>query len=121
MILALLAAVTLMQNPPVVMDELRLLASKVALGQVCEAIEQTTVNYEAIVAYAEALSIRGEAEGRTTQAMTEAQEQGYSDMMGALERNYQDGREGPNYSKLLDECATLVREEPRFFPPAASQ
>lgn len=117
MILSLMAALSLSQTQPAVLDELRLISSQLALGMACEAAERTTVNFDDLGPYAMALIARGENEGLSREAINEAQELGGMGTMARLEQDYAEGRDSPNFSKLLEECDALNRELPGFFGP----
>jgi|GEM_PF-1825862 len=119
MLLSLIAALALTQaqdkaQPPV-LDELRLLASQVALGQACEAAELTTVQFEVLAPHAETLTQRAESEGLDKGAINDSQEQGYATMMAHLEAQYSQGRDDPDFPALIKDCETLNQEHPTFF------
>ena len=129
MIPSLLAALALtsaqvqaqaLAQPPV-LDELRLLGSQVALGQVCEAAELASVEFEAMVPHAEALTSRAESEGMDKGAINDEQEHGYVTMMAQLEVRYPQGRDDPDFPKLIEDCEMLIKEHPTFFTPFVSQ
>lgn len=117
MILTLIASFSLLQSPNEVLDELRLLTSKATLGQACEAIEHTTINWDVLGPYGMSVIERGENEGISKSALNDAQEQGAMNMMTYLEENYSEGRESANFPKLIEECDALNREYPRFYGP----
>ena len=103
------------------LDELRLVSSQLALGQVCEAIEKTTINYEALTQYVETLNDQAQAAGASREAINDAQEKGFVDSMARLENDYGAGRQSPAFPRLVAECETLTREQARFYGPYAPQ
>ena len=115
MLLSLIAALALTQAQPPGLDELRLLASQVALGQACEAAELTTVQFEVLAPHAETLTQRAESEGLDKGAINDSQEQGYATMMAHLEAQYSEGRDDPDFPTLIKDCETLNQEHPTFF------
>lgn len=117
MILALAAALALSQTQPTTLDQLRLVSGQLALGQVCEAVERSTINFEELGPYAVNLIEVAKAEGHDEAELNTLQEESYGAVMARIEQDYSEGREAPNFSTLLEECDTLNREHPRFFTP----
>lgn len=121
MILTLLASLSLLQSPTDTLDELRLISSQLTLGQTCEAIERTTINWDVIGPYGMAVIERGEGQGISKTDLNDAQEQGAMSMLAYLEENYSEGRESANFPKLIEECDTLNRDHSRFYGPFVAE
>lgn len=120
MIASLLVAATLFQTQEQVLEQARNIGHLLFMGQVCEAVEKTSFDYEALLAASNKVTEDGARASMPDGAAEDALKAGYETTEAEMEAKY---------ANLTDEmrveiqtgCEDLMKEHPTLFKPFASE
>lgn len=121
MMTVFLTALSLVATTPETLAKAEALGSDLALGQICEALQRTTVNFAYLMEQSEYIHALAASEGISPSTIENLFEKGHTDTMAQLEKDYPLADQDPQLPQLVARCDVLIVEQPGIYgPPTAS-